>query len=82
MNDKSMKKYLAAQDLYDLADKKRNISDMMRYMLMRTQSMFVWSGLPDTMPQKHLEQYLQINGFAGVAEVDGKLYRSEERRGG
>ena len=82
MSDKSMKKYLASHDLYDLADKKKSISDMMRYMLMRTQSMFVWSGLPDTMPQKHLEQYLQINGFAGVTEVDGKLYAFEGGLGG
>ena len=65
-----------------MADKKRNISDMMRYILMRTQSMIVWSGLPDTMPQKHLEQYLQINGFAGVTEVDGKLYAFEGGLGG
>ena len=82
MSDKSMKKYLASQDLYDLTNKKKNINDMMRYMLMRTQSMFVWSGLPDTMPQKHLEQYLQINGFAGVTEVDGKLYAFEGGLGG
>lgn len=82
MSIKSMKKYLASQDLYDLADKKKSISDMMRYMLMRTQSMFVWSGLPDSMPQKHLEQYLQINGFAGVTEVDGKLYAFEGGLGG
>lgn len=82
MNDKGMKKYLASQDLYDLADKKKNINDIMRYMLIRTQSMFEWHGLPDTIPQKYLEQYLQINGFAGITEVDGKLYAFEGGLGG
>lgn len=82
MNDKGMRKYLASQDLYDLSDKKKNIHNMMKYMLMRTQSMFVWSGLPDTIPQKHLEEYIQINGFAGIAEVDGKLYAFEGGLGG
>lgn len=82
MNDKGMRKYLASQDLYDLSDKKKSINDMMRYMLIRTQSMFVWSGLPDTIPQKHLEQYIQINGFAGVTKVDGKLYAFEGGLGG
>lgn len=82
MNDKGMRKYLASQDLYDLADKKQNINDIMRYMLIRTQSMFEWHGLPDTIPPKYLEQYLQINGFAGITEVDGKLYAFEGGLGG
>lgn len=82
MNDKGMRKYLASQDLYNLTDKKQNISDIMKYMLIRTQSMFVWSGLPDTIPQKYLEQYIQINGFAGITKVDGKLYAFEGGLGG
>lgn len=82
MNDKGWKKYLASQDLYDLADKKQNINDIMRYMLIRTQSMFTWTGLPDTIPQKYLEQYIQINGFAGITKVGDDLYAFEGGLGG
>lgn len=83
MNEKGWKKYLAGQDLYDLSDKKQNINDIMRYMLIRTQSMFEWHGLPETIPAKYLEQYLQINGFAGIARADdGNLYAFEGGLGG
>lgn len=34
--------------------------------LNRTDSMFKWSGLPDTIPQYILERYLKINGWAGI----------------
>lgn len=43
------------------------------YMLDRTQSMFKWTGLPDSVPQRILELYLQVNGSAVVHEVDGEL---------
>lgn len=74
MNDKNYAKYLAEQDLFDFTDKKKNINEQMLYMFMRTQSMFKWSGLPDTIPQKYIELYLQINGCCGVASVNGELY--------
>ena len=55
--------------------RKRDIVDQyVGYMLIRTQSMFRWSGLPDTIPQRNLELMLQINGFVAVAPVDGSLY--------
>ena len=40
----------------------------------RTQSMFTWSGLPETIPCYMLEMYLQINGYAGICRVNGDLY--------
>ena len=36
--------------------------------------MFEWSNLPDTIPQVELEKMLQINGYAVIAEYQGKLY--------
>ena len=43
-------------------------------MLNRTQSMFKWNGLPETIPERNLELMLQINGNVGVASVEGLLY--------
>ena len=37
-------------------------------------TMFEWSNLPDTIPQVELEKMLQINGYAVIAEYQGKLY--------
>lgn len=59
---------------YDFTDKRRSIDQYIAYMLIRTQSMFTWSGLPDSIPQRNLELMLQTQGFAAVAPVDGTLY--------
>lgn len=36
--------------------------------------MFEWSNLPETIPAVELEKMLQINGYAVIAEYQGKLY--------
>ena len=59
---------------YDFREKERCIGQRVAYMLARTQSMFKWEGLPDTIPQRSLELYLQINGFVGFAKYKGELY--------
>lgn len=43
-------------------------------MLNRTQSMFQWENLPETIPQRIVELYLQTNGNLCVYEYEGKLY--------
>lgn len=43
-------------------------------ILIRTQKMFEYSGLPETIPQKDLEFILQRNGFACFAKVKDELY--------
>lgn len=35
----------------------------------RLDSMFEWTGLPDTIPQYILERYLKINGWCGIAKA-------------
>jgi len=50
------------------------INHYIKYMLTRTQSMFTYTGLPDTIPQSKLETMLQTNGYAFITEVEGKLY--------
>ena len=58
----------------DAFDKKKLIDAYIRYFLTRTQSMFKWEGLPETLPQKWLEYYLQVNGNAFITKVDNNLY--------
>lgn len=67
---------------YDFADKSRVRSHYIRYMLNRTQSMFKWSGLPDTIPARILELYLQCNGNACFYKWNGDLYVFIGGRGG
>lgn len=57
-----------------LKDKNRLIRYFLNYMILRTQRMFEWEGLPETIPQKDLELIIQLTGSATISEVDGKLY--------
>lgn len=59
---------------YPFTDKRLAVANHTMYMLARTQSMFKWSGLPDTIPQRDLELLLQCRGFAGFYKVNGDLY--------
>lgn len=54
---------------YNLLDKELGIRQYMNYMLDRTNKMFQWEGLPDTIPARILELYLQINGYAAFVEI-------------
>lgn len=59
---------------YNFSDKGMAISNHTRYMLARTQSMFKWYGLPDTIPARNLELLLQCRGFAGFYKTSQGLY--------
>lgn len=67
---------------YDWADIERCIAQHIWYMLNRTQSMFEWQGLPESIPQRSLELYLQVNGYVGIAKHNGELYALRGGRGG
>ncbi len=60
--------------VYDFTDKTKLVNDLVRYMLIRTQAMFEYTGLPETIPQKFLEAYIQTSGFSGIVKVRGELY--------
>lgn len=60
--------------LYNFNDKERAMRNYVVYMLNRTQRLFEYKGLPDTIPQRMLEFMLQINGFACFAKHNDKLY--------
>lgn len=61
-------------DLYQFERKKECLRDYVIYMLDRTQRMFKYEGLPDTIPQRMLEMQLQVNGFSCIAKHEGELY--------
>lgn len=50
--------------------------------LNKTQQIFKYNGLPDTIPAKDLELILQVNGNAIIKEVEGKLYAFRGGLGG
>lgn len=52
------------------------------YMLARTQEIFRYDGLPDTIPARILELYLQCNGFVGIFRTSGQLYATYGGLGG
>lgn len=58
----------------DIRDKQERLSDYNLYDLCRTQSMFTWHGLPDTIPQWILELYLQVYGAGLIVSVNDNLY--------
>lgn len=59
---------------YDYLDKPANIASMTQYMLARTNIMFRWHGLPDTVPEDQFEKMLQTQGYAIWGNIDGKPY--------
>ena len=64
------------------SDKARVFENYCKYTFTRTQSMFTYEGLPDTIPVQWLESYLQRNGSCCIAEHEGKLYALLGNAGG
>lgn len=64
--------YLKYQE--QIKNKDKSVNGYIRKMLAITQAMFVYKGLPETLPQSNLENLLQTNGNVFVTEVDGKMY--------
>ena len=54
-------------------DKPLLMQAYIRYYLNRLQSMFKWSGLPDTIPARWLESYLLVDGYCCVINTDKGL---------
>ena len=60
--------------MIQLTDKHKLLKQFKSNQLNKSLTMFEWSNLPDTIPQVELEKMLQINGYAVIAEYQGKLY--------
>lgn len=66
---------IITDSLFDFHDKDMLVRQLERYMFARTQSIFEYDGLPETIPARNLELLLQFNGFACVGKAnDGNLY--------
>jgi hypothetical protein len=63
-------------------DKDTAVTEFMANTLAKTQSMFEYEGLPDSIPQKELERLLQTTGNAFVTSVEGVLYALSGGKGG
>lgn len=62
---------------FDFTDKENSVSNYVTYMLSRTQSMFRYTGLPETIPERDLKLMLQTLGFVCIPDpkkTGGKLY--------
>lgn len=53
-------------------DKIGSVRQYVSYMLARTNEMFEWEGLPDTIPAYMLEQYLQCHGAVTICKATPK----------
>lgn len=72
--DNFLSKIIPAVGECDMRDKKRRIIEYCIYTFNRTSQMFKWNNLPDTIPQRTLELYLQSNGNVCIYKHNGKLY--------
>ena len=59
---------------YDFKNKDKSVSAYVGYMLSRTQSMFKYSGLPESIPQRIVELYMQTNGNVCFTKHNEQLY--------
>ena len=66
----------------DILDKDKSIFNYVMLMFDRTNQMFEYTGLPDTIPSEMLETYLQINGHIGFVKWDDKVYALPGGMGG
>lgn len=65
-----------------IRDKDTSVTEFIANALAKTQSMFEYEGLPESIPQKELERLLQTTGNVFVTKVDGVLYALTGGKGG
>lgn len=66
----------------DITDKVEAQEYHVMTMLDRTNQMFEYEGLPDTIPAQYLELFLQMRGHIAITKVKGKLYALTGNFGG
>lgn len=72
-------RYLSEQPIrrsyiYDFKNKEKSVEKYVDYFLARTNTMFKYNNLPDTIPPNFLEMFLQRNGVVGIAKVNDNMY--------
>ena len=57
-----------------LKDRNLALNSFIKQMFNRTQSMFIYDGLPETIPKQYLERYLQVYGHCIITKHNNDLY--------
>lgn len=65
-----------------IKDKDAAVNHYIDNYLCKCQSMFTYTGLPDSIPQAELERILQTAGNCFITKVDGELYALQGSTGG
>lgn len=68
--------------VYNYLDKAVNARNNVAYMLNRSNVMFKYHNLPDTIPASELEKMIQANGFAVIGKINGEMYALNAGLGG
>lgn len=68
--------------LDEVIDKGKALSNLIRSILNKTNNIFQYTGLPETLPSRFLELYLQLGGQCFVTKYDDKLYAFQGGLGG
>lgn len=73
MTLKEYKKSYNKKLLDNIKNKEKTISHLTELDLIKTNSIFNYTGLPDTISKHELEKILQINGYGIITEVNNEL---------
>ncbi len=73
---------LIDKTVYNYLDKTVNARNNVAYMLNRSNVMFKYHNLPDTIPASELEKMIQATGFAVIGKINGELYALNAGLGG
>lgn len=76
------KKYMKLPEFDYARDKSKIFTSYCDYMFSRLQSMFVYTGLPDSIPVQWLEDMLLRNGSCGIIKLGDELYAVAGSAGG
>lgn len=71
---KSKWSYKSVSEMYAIIDTIKRQNMHFGYLLSADEMMFDYTGLPETIDQKFLEDYLNISGSAAIGRVNGVLY--------
>lgn len=73
---------LIDKTVYNYLDKTVNARNNVAYMLDRSNVMFKYHNLPETIPASELEKMIQATGFAVIGKINGELYALNASLGG
>ena len=68
--------------IYDYRNKEKNVKNHINESFNKSLTMFKYHNLPDTIPAKYLEKFLQENGTVCIAKHEDKLYAFNGALGG